>query len=121
MATTYPLQNAILVSETTAKSMVKNEFRFMVIDQVSMAAGATRTYNVATLLAAEAGLYDLKTIDLDIHVIDTEVGSATNGYLVNGDAVIASGFKVTGEVTVTNTFDSALTVLIRVRVNKKIS
>lgn len=121
MATTPPLQDAVLVSEATAKGMVKNEFRFMVLDQVSMAAGATRTYNVATLLAAEASLYDLKTIDLDIRVTDTEVGSTTNGYFVNGDAVIASGFKVTGEVTVTNTFDSALTVLIRVRVNKKIS
>lgn len=109
------------MSEATAKSLIKNEFRFMAIDQVSMAAGATRTYNVATLLAAEASLYDLKTIVLDIRVIDTEVGSDTNGYFVNGDAVIASGFKATGEVTVKNTFDAALTVLIRVRVNKKIS
>lgn len=115
MAKLSESSNATLITKQT----LKKENYVLLQETFSLAADANKTYNVATLLGAEASAYNLATIEVEVFCKDIEVGSATNGYYVKADSVIAVGFKITGEVLLKNLYTASLDCLVRLRVTKK--
>ena len=86
----------------------------------NLAVGASLSLNLVTILtAAEAAKYDMANVTIETWIVDPEQGSPTVGYLVSGNAVIAAGFKATGEVILNNSYVSSLTGTYRITVRMK--
>ena len=100
------------VSEIT--SSVKTGAKPLVNEQVALTAGQTKTYNLATLIGASAGDYDLGSATIQVLVLDTDTGSATKDYFVNAETIVRVGIKPTGEVIVQNYHTAAVTARIRI-------
>lgn len=119
MATLAQSAGKTLVTRETAIDLTKKENHLVVQETFSLVSGGNKNYNIATLLGAEASKYDLATIEPEVFVTDTEAGSPTQGYYVRADSVAAMGFKTTGEVTIRNSYPTALAFLVRIRITKK--
>lgn len=115
MATLKDSANTVLISKQT----LKKENYVLLQETFTLTSNTSKSYNVATLLGADATKYNLATIEAEVYCKDTEVGSVTNGYYVRADAVFAIGFKTTGEVLIRNLYTSSLDCLVRLRVTKK--
>lgn len=115
MATLKESASAVIITKQT----LKKENYVLLQETFTLASNTSKTYNVATLLGADASKYNLATIEAEVYCKDTEAGSVTNGYYVKADAVFAVGFKITGEVLIRNLYTASLECLVRLRVTKK--
>lgn len=59
----------------------------------TFAAESTKTYNLTTIMGADASQYDLNGLVVQVLVLDNAVGSPTNGYYINSEAVIVVGIS----------------------------
>ena len=116
MASFAESSGATLVTQTT----LKDENKILVQATVTLTAGNSQTWNLSTILAANATKYDFSSTDIEVYVVDTDSQSPTNGYYVRADAVAGIGFKTTGMVIVSNQYSISLTFLVRIRVTKKV-
>ncbi len=107
------------VKKETLIKLLREEHRAVVQTEASIPANSAVNQNIATILGADASQYDLSTIEIHTKVLDTDAGSSTLNFYVDASAVVTSGFKKTGEVTVQNTTAGALTVITRIVVSKK--
>lgn len=81
--------------------------------------GGAWSYDTAAVLGADAVKYNLARIEVDVFVLDADVGSPTNGFYVPAGAVAAYGFKEDGHITVVNQHAAEQAFLIRVFVSLK--
>lgn len=115
MASLADSKDAVLVTQGT----LKNENKILVQATPTINAGASTTWNLATILDTEAAKYDFSTIDIEVYVVDNDNLSPTKGYYVRADAIAGIGFKTNGTVIVSNQYDTAQTFMVRIRVTKK--
>lgn len=118
--------NYVSTLDGTAKKFQTVTPRETVIltDAVSIAAGANKDYSLLTLLggsATELAKYDVLLTKIDVKFNDVDASSATNGYLINSEAVATAGVKADGSIRVHNYFDSARDFSIRITLVKKAS
>lgn len=83
-------------------------------DNFTQAVGASKTYNLATILGTNASKYDMTKIKVTAEVMDTVVGSVTLGYWIAADAVTTVGTKTTGAAIVVNNYDAAVQLRVRI-------
>lgn len=95
-------------------SSVKTGAKPIVNEQITLTAGQTKTYNLATLIGATAGDYALASADIQAKVLDSDSGSPTYNYFVNAETIIRVGVKTTGEVIVQNFHTATVTVRVRI-------
>lgn len=116
MPTPPAIKDKILVS----KSTFYNNRTMQVSLKLSIAAATSWLYDTAaTIGATEAAKYDLTQTEIQVYVLDSEVGSPTNGYYIDAGAIAAFGFKEDGSVKVVNQHDAALSFMIRVVLYRK--
>lgn len=70
--------------------------------KVDLAAGANQDYTIAGLVGADAALYDPLATLIEVKVLDSEVGSPTNGYYTNAEAAATAGVKEDGSIRIHN-------------------
>ena len=88
--------------------------------KTDLAAGQAWNYDLAAVLGAvEAEKCDLTKTEIQVYVLDTDVGSATNGYYVDAGAIAGFGFKEDGKVRVVNQHTDTLSFMIRVVLYRK--
>lgn len=80
---------------------------------VTLAAGANRTFDVKTKFPKHA-LFDLRTCNVQVLALDTEVGKATTNMYVNSDAIINIGINAAGVVVIENASDTSVTILYKI-------
>lgn len=115
MATAPQIKDKILVTKDTFYG-----YRSLQVNlKQDFAAAAVWNYDIAAVLAAEAIKYDLTKTAVEVYVLDTDVGSVTNGYYIEAGAVAGIGFKEDGKVRVVNQHTDLLSFLIRVIVYRK--
>lgn len=101
------------------KDALKAEIRAVVQESLTLAVDQTKTYNVSTTLGADVAKYNLLSIDIEVLILDQVPNSVTNGYYVDGSAVIAHGFKADGTVMIKNLYSESVQCLVRIKVTKK--
>lgn len=69
---------------------------------IQLAPGATKTYDIKTLLSDHA-LYELRSAKVTVQVLNTEAGSPLVNTYVNSEAVAGVGITAAGIVTIVNT------------------
>lgn len=71
--------------------------------------------DLVDILGADAGKYDLEDIVVNVRVEDTDSNSATFGYFINSEAVLAVGMKADGsKIKVYNGREMSVSAMIRV-------
>ena len=80
---------------------------------ITLAAGANRTFDVKTKFPNHV-LFDLRTCNVQVLVLDTEVGKATTNMYVNSDAIINIGINAAGVVVIENASDTPVTILYKI-------
>lgn len=115
MSTTPPIKDKTLVTKDTLFG-----FRnFVVNGLVNLAAGEYRDFNTAVLLGADASKYDMDRLEVQVLVLDSEVGSQTANFYIDASAVAIVGMKDDGYVRVINTHTDTLIFWVRVIANLK--
>lgn len=103
----------------TVVNTVKTERKNVVKETITLASGASKSYNLATLLGDAASAYDFARTDVQVRVKDTEVASATNGFFIGAEAVMVSGTKTTGEVKIVNLYEASAEFQVAIDVPRK--
>lgn len=103
----------------TVKNTIKTERRNVVTETITLASGASKSYNLATLLGSAASAYDFSRTDVQVRVKDTEAASATNGFFIGAEAVVVSGTKTSGEVKIVNLYEASAEFQVTIDVPRK--
>lgn len=103
----------------TVVNTVKTERKNVVKETITLASGASKSYNLATLLGDAASAYDFARTDVQVRVKDTEAASATNGFFIGAEAVMVSGTKTTGEVKIVNLYEASAEFQVAIDVPRK--
>lgn len=103
---------------STVKTNIEGETKTVINDTFPLSVGATKTYNVATLLGTQASAYDLTQMRIQLLVKDDKVGSPTNSYYIIAETVAAVGVKPNGDVMVANLYEAAAEFKLLVDVPK---
>lgn len=107
----YPnLKDAILVS----KAALYGRRSYLNVAKTDLTAAQVWDFDCAAALGADAAKYNLTKTEIEVYVLDTDVGSPTNGFYVPAGAVAGIGFKETGQVRVVNQHTATLSFIIRV-------
>lgn len=115
MATAPQVKDKILVSRDTFYS-----HRVLQVNlKQDLTADSIWNYDAAAILGADAVKYDLAKTEVQVYVIDTEVGSVTEGYYVAAGAIAGIGLKEDGKIRVVNHHTATLSFLIRVILYRK--
>lgn len=116
MPTTPAIKDKTLVTKDTFYA-----YRSLQVNQkIDLTTGQVWNYDIAaTLGAIEAAKCDLTKTEVQVFVLDTDVGSATNGYYVDAGAIAGFGFKEDGKVRVVNQHTDTLSFMIHVIVYRK--
>lgn len=115
MASLKDSANAKLISFET----LKKEIYTATAVTFSLPANGVQTFNLKTILGDEASKYSIADADIKVYCLDQDAESPTNGYYVSADAVIVTGFKITGEIILKNLYSQQLTCMFRIRVYKR--
>lgn len=99
----------IIVDIPASTAVVVNEY-------VSVAVDELKQYNIATLLGANAALFDIKSAEVCVRVQNTEVGSPTEGAYINAEAVVVYGIKDEELLLIDNQSGVALNLYVKVLV-----
>lgn len=91
----------------TVVNTVKTERKNVVKETITLASGASKSYNLATLLGSAASAYDFARTEVRVRVKDTDATSATNGFFIGAEAVAVTGTKTTGEVKIVNLYEAS--------------
>ena len=103
----------------TVANTVKTERKNVVTETITLASGASKSYNLATLLGSASNAYDFARINVQVRVKDTEAASATNGFFIGAEAVVVSGTKTTGEVKIVNLYEASAELQVTIDVPRK--
>ncbi len=86
----------------------------------NLTSGQIWDYDIVTALgASEAAKCDLTKTEVQVFVLDTDVGSGTNGYYVDAGAVAGFGFKEDGKIRIVNQHTDTLSFMIRIILHRK--
>ncbi|MCY1280958.1 hypothetical protein D9M68_18770 [compost metagenome] len=99
----------IVVDIPASTAVVVNEY-------VSVAVDELKQYDIATLLGANAALFDIKSAEVCVRVQNTEVGSPTEGAYMNAEAVVVYGIKDEELLLIDNQSGFALNLYVKVLV-----
>lgn len=86
----------------------------IVHEQITLAAGANKDYNLATLLGANAGTYDMRSVLINARILDTDAGSPTQNFYINSEPLITTGVNAAGLVRINNAHTASLTVFVTI-------
>lgn len=116
MPTTPAVKDKVLVTKDTFYA-----YRSALVNQkLNLTSGQAWNYDIAAVLgAAEADKCDLTKTEVQVYVLDTDVGSPTNGYYVDAGAIAGFGFKEDGKIRVVNQHTDTLSFMIRVIIYRK--
>lgn len=111
--------NTTYITPATGRKLIANELKRLVKEEVVIASNATKAYNIATLLATNAGLYDLAYADVRVRVKDPDNTSPTYDHFIGAEAIALVGLKATGEVLIKNLYETSLTFQVTIVVPRK--
>lgn len=100
-----------LVDQRTAKQLVS--------ETATVAVGASKAYNLATLLGAEAALYNLVGAVVTVRVKDTAVDSPSTGQYISAEATVTVGISDEGVVTLYNRHNVVVDLYVKIDVVRK--
>lgn len=111
--------NSSYLTPSSGRKLIAAEFKRVVKEEVTLATGATKAYNLASILATNAALYDIAYSDVFVKVKDPDSTSPTYGYFISAEAIALIGLKDTGEVLIKNLYESTLTFQVNIAVPRK--
>lgn len=116
MSTTPPaIKDQTLVTKDALYSFRK----YVVNGLAQIPANESRDFNAAEILGADAVKYDMDRLEVQVLVLDNEVGSLTTNFYIEASAVCVVGMTDTGLVRVVNTHTDQLMYWIRIIANLK--
>jgi hypothetical protein len=116
MSTTPP----VIKDKTLATKEALFGFRKYVVNGlVQIPAAESRDFNAAEILGADAAKYDMDRLEVQVMVLDNEVGSLTTNFYIEASAVCVVGMTDTGLVRVVNTHTDQLIYWVRIIANLK--
>lgn len=83
-------------------------------EQITLAAGTNKDYNLATLLGASSGTYDLRSVSITARILDTDSGSPTYNFYINAEPLITTAVNTAGLVRISNSHNASLTVFVTI-------
>lgn len=92
---------------------VKTRLKPIVYAQVNIAANASITYDLTTVLTGHAA-YDLRSCRVNVLVLNTEDGAATKDMFINSTMSVVHGINAAGKVVITNYDNKAITALVTI-------
>lgn len=111
--------NTTYITPSSGRMLIQNEFNRAVKETVVIASNATKTYNIATVLATNANAYDISYSAIDVKVRDPDSSSVTYEHFIGAEAIALVGIKSTGEVVIKNLYETSLTFQINIAVPRK--
>lgn len=111
--------NASYLTPSSGRKLVNNEYRRLVKEEITIATNATKAYNIATLLAPNAALYDIPYAVVQVRVKDPDNTSPTFDHFIGAEAIALVGIKTTGEVLIKNLYETTLTFQVTIVVPRK--
>ena len=116
----YSQINTGLVSLTGRIQTLEDRDRFCVSEEVTVGAGASRTYDLQALLGTNFGLYDIAGAEVTVRVRDLEAGSPTLNQWVDGSVVTHYAINTTNNRVIVYNMDTAgRELLVRIWATKK--
>jgi hypothetical protein len=116
----YNQINTGLVSLTGRIQTLEDRDRFCVSEEVTIGAGASRTYDLQALLGTNFGLYDITGAEVTVRVRDLEAGSPTLNQWVDGSVVTHYAINPTNNRVIVYNMDTAgRELLVRIWATKK--
>jgi hypothetical protein len=86
----------------------------IVHEQITLAAGANKDYNLATLIGATSGTYDMRSVLISAKILDTDSGSPTYNFYINSEPLITTAVNAAGLVRLNNSHNTSLTVFVTI-------
>lgn len=111
--------NASYLTPSSGRKLVANEHKRLVKEEVAIATNATKAYNITTLLAPNAALYDIPYATVQVRVKDPDNTSPTFDHFIGAEAIALVGIKTTGEVLIKNLYETTLTFQVSIVVPRK--
>lgn len=94
---------------------VKNSVRPAIVhEQITLAAGANKDYNLATLLNGQHALYDVKSVIVSAKIKDVDAGSPTTNFFINAEPLIITGVNDAGLIRIANAHNASLIVHVTI-------
>lgn len=109
------LASSLVGLKNTLLILVKNSSKKVVSETVTILAGQTKIYDVATLLGANSAEYDIQATNVRVRAKDPYSTSPTYNMFINSEAVVTTALSDTS-VNVYNNTNLDLTVQIFVEV-----
>lgn len=99
----------IAVDIPASTAMVVNEYVSLTVDEL-------KEYNITTLLGVNAAAFDIKSADITIRVLNSTVGSPTEGAYLNAESVVVYGIKDEERLLIDNQSGLAISLYVKVLV-----
>lgn len=106
------LATAVATYLATIKAAIRQPA--IVHEQFTLTAGANKDYNLATLLGASAGTYDLRSSLITARMLDTDSASPTFNFYINAEPLITTGVNAAGLVRISSSHNASLTVYVTI-------
>lgn len=104
----------IVTAVTNFLAALTNSVRPAIIhEQITLAAGAQKDYDLATILGVDITLYDVKSTMISAKIKDMDSGPTSNFY-INSEPLVTTGVNDAGLVRIANAHNATLTVHVTI-------